>query len=268
MQKLLNEWRQYLEEGRRKSKRKRKRFTVEDVEQAVLKYKGSTVDGLGLDTLLRMVTDVETGSTFNPYAKNSLGYKGAFQLSADRAKGINPYNPYLAAERVIESFVTVKNNLINKFKYIQPAIDTWGLPFFYYVTHQQGRTGAVRIFAAASGAEEKLPGKHLDGGTIKRMMGQNKGLASQIEPLLIEQRNIRIEIRKQGKNIKGAQGSKEDIPKLNKLKTRSKEIEKEIAVMFLEFFKPKVNNAFRTAKSFIKEQPRQSREPLKCTGCR
>tara|TARA_R110002060_G_scaffold2153_1_gene3834 strand:+ start:565 stop:1371 length:807 start_codon:yes stop_codon:yes gene_type:complete len=268
MQKLLNEWRQYLEEGRRKGKRKRKRFTVEDVEQAVLKYKGSTIDGMDLGTLLRIVTDVETGSTFNPYAKNDLGYRGAFQLSADRAKGINPYNPYLAAERVIKSFVTVRNNLINKFEFIQPAIDTWGLPFFYYVTHQQGRTGAVRIFAAASGAEEKLPGKHLDGGTIKRMMGQNKGLAAQIKPLLIEQRNIRREIHKQGKNIEAAQDSNKDMQKLNKLKTRSKEIEKEIAVMFLKFFKPKMLKADRSAKSFINEQPRQSREPLKCTGCR
>ena len=155
MQKLLNEWRSFLAEA--------KKYTEDDVKAAIAKYKGKkvgVVKPFDFGEFLKEMAQAE--SRYNPYARSKSGtFIGAFQLGPDHHKGKLDvaYNP----------------------EHLETAVKQFGEPTLYYLAHNQGKAGAVRILYAAIGKEKKLSAGKLDNATLERMKGQN---ISMIKPFL------------------------------------------------------------------------------------
>tara|TARA_A100001515_G_scaffold111366_1_gene92396 strand:- start:1327 stop:1932 length:606 start_codon:yes stop_codon:yes gene_type:complete len=177
MQKLLNEWRTFITEA--------KKYTKADVERAITKYKGDKVGvvkpfdfGVFLDKM------AQAESRYNPYARSKSGtFIGAFQLGKDHHKGDKDlaYNPARAAAYLHKIFKNEMASLYKANKHLKEAVIEFGEPVFYYLVHNQGKSGAVRIFYTAIGKESELTKKELDKHTLKRMKGQKISL---IEPFL------------------------------------------------------------------------------------
>jgi len=175
MQKLLNEWRTFIAEA--------KKYTKVDVEKAIAKYKGKKVGVVSpfdfANFLIKMAT-IE--SQFNPYSKNGQ-FIGAFQLGNDHHKGDKDlaYNPARAAAYLYDFFSNKMAGLYASNKHLKRAVRRFGEPTLYYLAHNQGKSGAVRILYAAIGKEKELRAGKLDNATLGRMIKQN---ISAINPIL------------------------------------------------------------------------------------
>ena len=175
MQKLLNDWRTFIAEA--------KKYTKVDVEKAIAKYKGKKVGVVNpfdfANFLIKMGT-IE--SQFNPYSKNGQ-FIGAFQLGNDHHKGDKDlaYNPARAAAYLYDFFSNKMAGLYASNKHLKRAVRRFGEPTLYYLAHNQGKSGAVRILYAAIGKEKELSAGKLDNATLGRMIKQN---ISAINPIL------------------------------------------------------------------------------------
>jgi len=178
MQKLLNEWRAYLSEA--------KKYTKADVERVIAQYKGKkvgVVEPFDFGEFLDKMAQAE--SRYNPYARSKSGtFIGAFQLGKDHHRGDKDlaYNPARAAAYLYRFFKYKMDGLYKANKpHLEEAVIKFGEPVFYYLVHNQGKSGAVRIFYTAIGKESELTKKELDKHTLKRMKGQKISL---IKPFL------------------------------------------------------------------------------------
>tara|TARA_R100000664_G_scaffold14304_1_gene22460 strand:- start:575 stop:1180 length:606 start_codon:yes stop_codon:yes gene_type:complete len=177
MQKLLNEWRSFLAEA--------KKYTEDDVKAAIAKYKGKkvgVVKPFDFGEFLKEMAQAE--SRYNPYARSKSGtFIGAFQLGPDHHKGKLDvaYNPARAAAYLYDFFSKKMSGLYDANEHLETAVKQFGEPTLYYLAHNQGKAGAVRILYAAIGKEKKLSAGKLDNATLERMKGQN---ISMIKPFL------------------------------------------------------------------------------------
>jgi len=179
MQKLLNEWRAYLSEA--------KKYTKADVERVIAHYKKEKVKvgvikpfyfGEFLDKM------AQAESRYNPYARSKSGtFIGAFQLGPDHYQGDKDlaYNPARAAAYLYDFFSKKMSGLYDANEHLETAVKQFGEPTLYYLAHNQGKSGAVRIFYTAIGKETELTKKELDKHTLNRMKGQKISL---IKPFL------------------------------------------------------------------------------------
>jgi len=174
MQKLLNEWRSFLAEAR---------YKKYHITRTIAKYKGKKVGIVKPFDFANFLTKMATiESQFNPYAKNGQ-FIGAFQLGKDHHKGDKDlaYNPARAAAYLYDFFANKMSGLYDANKHLKTAVKQFGEPTLYYLAHNQGKAGAVRILYAAIGKEKELSAGKLDNATLGRMKGQN---ISMIKPFL------------------------------------------------------------------------------------
>ena len=160
-----------------------KKYTEADVKRAIAKYKGKkvgVVSSFNFANFLNKMATIE--SRFNPYSKNGQ-FIGAFQLGEDHHKGDKDlaYNPARAAAYLYDFFSNKMAGLYASNKHLKRAVRRFGEPTLYYLAHNQGKSGAVRILYTAIGKEKELSAGKLDKATLGRMIKQN---ISAINPIL------------------------------------------------------------------------------------
>ena len=175
MQKLLNEWRQYLTEA--------KQFRKADTQKAIAKYKGSKITGTNLDLggFLDNIARVESG--YNPKAENGQ-YKGAFQLGKS-FYGSSPnvaFNPYKAAKIAANFFMNRSPRVFEQnSEMYKVAKEKYGAGVCHYILYNQGATGGRRLLYVAVGMEDKIPKGYFEKTILPNMKGQGIGI---IKPFL------------------------------------------------------------------------------------